>query len=311
MSTPDETGAPVLTVVVVTYNSAQHVEGFLQALPAGLAGVPYQLVVVDNDSADQTVPLARKLAEDALIVETGRNAGYAAGINAGVAAAGSAGGVLILNADVRLLPGCAAELTRAIDEGAGIAVPHLVDGDGALIQTMRREPSVLRAWADALVGASRVGKYPLLGEMVTEEARYERPAVVDWAEGSTVLVGAATWARCGDWDESFFLYSEETEYALRARDAGFTTRYVPTAHAVHLEGESQESPGLWRLLLLNRVRLFGRRHSRPATAAYWAALVVREGSRALLGKRTSRIAFRALLSPAMLRRTPGPDMVRV
>ncbi|KOU34459.1 glycosyltransferase family 2 protein, partial [Streptomyces sp. WM6368] len=111
---------------------------------------------------------------------------------------------------------------------------------------------------------------------------------------------------CGAWDESFFLYSEETEYCLRARDLGFVTRLEPSATATHLGGDSQVSPRLWTLLTLNRVRLYGRRNGPAATAAFRAAVLLRETSRAALGRPASRAAARALASPSALRATPGP-----
>jgi N-acetylglucosaminyl-diphospho-decaprenol L-rhamnosyltransferase len=300
-----------VAVVVVTYNSEPLLADLFASLDEGLGGASWQLVVVDNASADDTVATARRLNAAATVVETGRNAGYAAGINAGVAGAPAHGAVLVLNPDVRLRPGCVPELLRALAlAGTGIAVPRLVDGDGRLIHTMRREPSVLRTLGDAVLGARRAGLIPVLGEVVTDPRRYTEPAVVDWAEGSTVLVSAQAWQLCGPWDESFFLYSEETDFALRVRDRGLVTRYVPTAEAIHLEGDSRESPGLWCLLNLNRVRLFRRRHGRLRTIAYWAALCLREGTRAVQGRATSRAALRALLSPRRLREVPGPHSVR-
>lgn len=300
-----------VAVVVVTYNSEDLLPGLIESLGPGLDGLRWHLVVADNASADGSAAAARRLAPTATVVETGRNGGYAAGINAGVAAAGDARAVLVLNPDVRLLPGCGRILLDALAlPGTGIAVPHLVDGHGQLIETMRREPTVLRTLGDAFLGARRAGRHRLLGEVVTDPACYRSPAVVDWAEGSTLLISRDCWDRCGPWDESYFLYSEETEFALRARDAGLVTRFVPQAHAVHLEGDSRQSPALWTLVVLNKVRLFRRRHAGPRVAAFWAALLLREGSRAVLGKPTSRSAVRALLSPARLREAPGPATLR-
>ena len=70
----------------------------------------------------------------------------------------------------------------------------------------------------------------------------------DWAEGSTQLVSRACLDACGPWDESFFLYSEETDFHLRAGARGFGVQYVAAAQAVHLEGDSGTSPRLWALL---------------------------------------------------------------
>jgi GT2 family glycosyltransferase len=179
-----------------------------------------------------------------------------------------------------------------------------------LIESMRREPTVLRAWGDAVLGARRAGRHPALGEVVTDPKCYEMETITDWAEGSTLLITKECWDCCAPWDESFFLYSEETDFALRARDAGFVSRYVPHARAVHLQGDSAKAPGLWTLVMLNKVRLFHRRNGRMRTAAYWGALVSREASRAVLGKATSRAAVKALVNPRRLREPRGPHSVR-
>ena len=300
-----------VAVVVVTYNSASVIAGLLASLDAGFEGVPYHLVVVDNASSDGVVELVRELAPDALVVETGRNAGYAGGINAGVAAAGPHTAIMVLNPDVRLHRGCVATLLATLREpNTGIAVPRLSDGNGELIASQRREPTVLRVLASAVLGARRAGRFGALGEVVTAPDRYEASAVVDWAEGSTLLISAECWARVGPWDESYFLFSEETDFALRARDVGLATRYTPLASAIHMEGGSSTSISQWPLLVLNSVRLFRRRHHLAHSAAFWFAVLARESSRALLGKATSRRAMLALLSPAKLRERPGPHSVR-
>ena len=85
---------------------------------------------------------------------------------------------------------------------------------------------------------------------------------------------------------------------------------TPAARAVHLEGDSKVSPALWTLLTLNKVRLYRRRHNAVLGAAFWAALLLREASRAALGKAPSKLATRALISPGRLREAPGPATVQ-
>jgi GT2 family glycosyltransferase len=297
-----------IVVVVVTHNSAGLIADLVASMPAGMDGLPWRLVVVDNASQDGTVDAVREAAPDAIVVPLTRNTGYAAGINAGVAETGPGRALLVLNPDVRLSPGCVPALLAGLaSPGVGVAVPRLLDGEGVLVPSMRREPTLLRAVGDAVVGAERAGRFAMLGEVVTDAAEYDRAQPTDWAEGSTQLIDAECWRRCGPWDESFFLYSEETDFYLRVRDRGFTTRYVPTATAVHLGGESTASPTLWSLLVANRVKLFSDRNGRVRSLVYWAALLVREVSRAALGRRTSRRAVRTLLSPTLMRAPRGPE----
>lgn len=308
MSTDEQTHADdVIAVVVVTFNSAQVVPGLLESLGPGLTGLTWHLTVADNASSDATVETVRRLRPQARVVETGRNGGYSAGINAAVAAADPFAAVLILNPDIRLAPGSGRRMLELLHRGGdGIVVPLVTMADGSPEYTLRREPSVLRALGDAFLGAERAGRMPALGEVVTDPRVYAAESTSDWAVGSAMLVGRSCWDACAPWDESFFMYSEETDFALRARDAGFSTRLAPTARATHLGGDSRMSSWLWRLLTINRVRLYSRRHSRPATVAYWAAILLRELSRAALGSRPSRAAASALLSPSTWREIPGP-----
>jgi N-acetylglucosaminyl-diphospho-decaprenol L-rhamnosyltransferase len=307
VTTPTPGQAPV-TVAVVTWNSAEVLPGLIDSLAAGAEGVDYRLVVADNASSDETVDVVRRLAPDATVVQTGRNAGYAAGVNAAVAAEPDAPAVLVLNPDVRLAPGCLSTLLAALERpDTGIAVPRLVDGDGELICSMRRRPTLLRAFADALIGAQRAGRWGTLGEVVTDPRQYDADARPEWAEGSTQLVSRACLDAVGPWDESFFLYSEETDFHLRAGGRGLGVAYVARASATHLEGDSGASPRLWALLTANRLRLHARRSSFVGTALYWLALVLREATRAARGDAIAQAAVRVLLRPGLLRAARGPE----
>lgn len=302
--------AEMVAVVVVAYNSERLLGDLVGSLEAGFGHVPWQLVVVDNASSDGSLEAARAIAPEATIVALEENRGYAGGINAGVAAAGPHSAILIVNPDVRLGPHCIPELLEGLRKaGTGIAVPRLLDAKGELIMSMRREPTILRALGETVLGGRRAGRHQLLGEAVTSLSDYDNECLTDWAEGSTQLVSKECWDTCGAWDESFFLYSEETEFGLRARDAGYATRYVPTAAAVHLEG-GYGRPGLWRLLILNRIRLYQRRHGRIRGVTFAVAVLGREASRALAGNPRSRAVLRSLFDRRRWRETPGPDAVR-
>lgn len=305
-------GRETVAVVVVTHNSAELIEDLVASLGAGMGDLDWHLTVADNASSDDTLGSVRRHAPAAKVVETGRNAGYSAGINAAVAAAEPFDAVLVLNPDIRLESGCVPALLRVLrDRGAGIAVPRIVRAGGEFSPSLRRDPSIVRAFCDAVFGAERMGRISELGESITDPDRYLHEAVVDWAEGSIMLIDGSCWDACGGWDETFFLYSEETEYALRARDLGFSMIYTPAAGARHLEGDAATNPPLWALMTLNRVRLYRRRHTRTATAVFWAMVLMREASRALIGNEPSRLATRALLSPRRLREQPSERSIVV
>jgi N-acetylglucosaminyl-diphospho-decaprenol L-rhamnosyltransferase len=287
-----------VTAVVVTYNSARHIGACLDAL--GRALKPFRsstIIVVDNASTDDTLSIVAESGTDAMVVPLLTNRGYAAGINTGIAAGRATGPVVVLNPDCAVAPDCIERLCDALLlDGVGIAVPRFVSDDGTTQHSLRREPTVLRAWGDALIGGTRAGRFPATGETVLDPARYDHDTDVDWATGAAWAISPRCRNSLGGWDESFFLYSEETDYALRARDAGFRVRYVAGAYCLHHGGESNASPPLWALLTVNRVRLFARRGGRMRTACFYVGVLVGEALRSIRGPApTHRRALRRLL----------------
>ncbi|MGP3963298.1 glycosyltransferase family 2 protein [Nonomuraea sp. 3N208] len=304
-------GSPRVAIVIVTYNSAPVLGGCLASLAEGAGGVRLAAVVVaDNASKDDSLRLAEQAADLPIRpVQVGRNAGYAAAINAGIAALDlhELDAIFVMNPDCRLHPGSLAVLSKALDRpGTGIAVPRLVSTEGVLHHSLRRAPAVRRALAEALIGGRLAGRVGTLGEMIVDPGRYERPGPADWATGAAMLISVAALTEVGAWDESFLLYSEETEYALRAADEGWTLWYEPAAVVEHIGGEAKISPMLAALLTVNRVRLFRRRRGKIATAGFYLAVLLGEAMRAAAGRRTARASVVALLRPSRrLRTLPG------
>jgi N-acetylglucosaminyl-diphospho-decaprenol L-rhamnosyltransferase len=298
-----EESEPDLVVIVVTFNSAKVIPAFLDALPGALEGVRTASVyVADNGSADDTVAQVQHRTPWVRVRETGRNLGYAGGINHVLREKAGRLGVLVLNPDAIPAAGFARHLLAAVEGGAGIAVPRIVDDRGNLKFSLRREPTIRRALGEAVLGGHRAARFERWGDQIRDPAYYVDGAAPDWASGAAMLISRRVLDAVGLWDESFFLYSEETDYALRARNAGFGVRFVPAAEVVHPGGDMSRSAWLWSLVAVNRVRLYARNHNRTASAAYWVVAVLNEALRAAWGSPTHRAALGALLR----RRPPLP-----
>jgi GT2 family glycosyltransferase len=281
--------APDVAVVIVTYNSAHVAPALLDSLPAALDGCRADVVVVDNASTDGTADALERRGDCRVIRSA--NVGYAAGINRGVREAAPADGILVLNPDVRLSPGFVPQLLAGLRRpGAGVVAPQVRSEDGRLDFTLRREPTVRRA-----LGLNWT-KSPMFSEYVGKPEEYLHSHTVDWAVGAVLLISRACFDAVGGWDESYFLYSEETDFCLRARDLGYRTSYLPDAVAVHIGGQSGQNSRTHAMQILNRVRLYRRRHSAPAAWAYYGASIASELSWALRGHSHSWHAVRALLS---------------
>jgi N-acetylglucosaminyl-diphospho-decaprenol L-rhamnosyltransferase len=271
---------PRVGVVIVTFNSARHLPGLFASLDAAAPGLDLTCVVVDNDSTDQTLTIAEAAGFPAIV--TGGNLGFAAGLNAGRAhlarTVGPVEALAFLNPDLVLTPGSLTRLVTALADGPGIGVvvPRIRRGDGLRDQSLHREPSLPRAVADAVLGGQFAGRW---GTTVRDDAAYERAGDVDWASGAAWVVSGRCDADVGDWDESFFLYSEEVDYARRVRERGWRVRFLPDAEVVHEGGGSGRSDALEALQAVNKVRDYGRRHNRATTLAYRAVLVAHHAAR--------------------------------
>jgi N-acetylglucosaminyl-diphospho-decaprenol L-rhamnosyltransferase len=286
-----------LSIITVTYNSARVLPGLLDSLSAGLDGIEaFEVVVADNDSSDDSVDIALGHPIGARVVSTGRNGGYAAGINAAAATIRTDANLLILNPDVRLLPGSARLLAeRLADPSVGVAVPRVLLEDGTIGLSLRREPSIVTAWTDAVLGgelAARIGT----GERIGNPARYESDGPIEWAEGSVLAVAARTRRLVGDWDESYFLYSEEIDYMRRVREAGLSVVYAPQGQVIHIGGDYRD-PRLSALLAFNRIRYYSRHHGPLSTAIFRLSIVLGEGVRAARGPAHRAAAWVALTLP--------------
>jgi GT2 family glycosyltransferase len=286
---------PDIAVVIVTYNSAHVVGDLLDSLPAALDGLTGDVIVVDNGSTDGTAELLA--AREGCRVVCSANTGYAGGINRGVREAMSAEAILVLNPDVRLHEGSVPPLLAVLREpNVGIAAPQVRSSQGALELSLRREPTLLRA-----LGLTRT-KLALFSEYVTRPSDYARERDVDWALGAVLLMSRKCYDTLNGWDETYFLYSEETDLALRARDAGLLTRYEPRAVAVHIGGQSGRTHRTHAMQIVNRVRLYRRRHGALASWCYYWLAVANELSRVPRGHPESWSGALALLRPA---RRPG------
>ncbi|GAB2813619.1 glycosyltransferase family 2 protein [Actinocorallia aurea] len=295
---------PRVAVVIVSYNSADVLPGCL----ASLTGQDVELtrvIVADNASSDGSVAVAEAAGQGVEaavdVLATGRNGGYAAGFNAGLRALDLAvlDAVLVLNPDCRLHPGALGALAEALRRpGIGVAAPRLVNPDGTLQPTLRRTPTVGRALAEALLGGTFTGRHGGLGELITAPGPHEREGRHAWATGAALLMSADALRAAGEWDESFLLYSEETEFIFRAAGLGFGLWYRPDAVVEHIGAASGAGPALTALSVVNRVRLFRRFRSRSAAACYFLAIALGQGLRALAGQRAARASFVALVRPS-------------
>ncbi|MBS1692091.1 MAG: WecB/TagA/CpsF family glycosyltransferase [Actinobacteria bacterium] len=268
-----------VAAVVVTYNSASDIATLIDDLRVAAHGMALRLIVVDNQSADETVDRVREHG-DVVLIESEGNLGYGGGLNAGLQAVGDCNAVVMLNPDLRVDQGSIGLMHSALVDGTiGAVVPLMVEEDGATYPSLRREPSLIRALGDALLG-DRISVRPsFTSEVEMRSSSYLSAHDVDWATGAALMMPASVVREVGDWWDDYPIYSEETDYFRRIRETGRRIRFEPAAVVRHRGGGSGASVGLAALMAVNRVRYVERYHSRVYAALFRAVVALGESLR--------------------------------
>jgi N-acetylglucosaminyl-diphospho-decaprenol L-rhamnosyltransferase len=251
-------------VVIVNWNTGRYLEDCLRSLEAASVGphTVLRVTVVDNASEDGSADGLEDLRLPLEILRNSRNTGFAAACNQG-AAGSEADYLLFLNPDTRVrldtLVTVAAFMEGEKAADVGICGVRLVDGTGAPAISCARFPT-LRIFVGKMTGLDRAlpRVFPP-HHLEPAETRASRP--VDQVIGAFFLVRRDLFVRLGGFNEVYFLYFEEVDLALRARQAGWRSFLLTEASAVHAENVSSNQVRDVRLYHSLRSRLlFVHRH---------------------------------------------------
>ncbi|HEY0614665.1 MAG TPA: glycosyltransferase family 2 protein [Candidatus Elarobacter sp.] len=226
-------------VVVVCWNDKEKIATALDSVFA-LSEIEEnpsfaQVVVSDNGSADGSREFIReRYGGRVRIIENGANLGFAAACNRAFAATSSEY-VFLLNPDAELKDGALREIVAFMDANpvCGIAGSRIYNYDG----TVQQSVGEFDTWAGAFLRSSAWGELPPLRRFANGAGLrgfgYDAPRHVDLAIGAALAIRRETIDQIGAFDERFFLYHEEVDFAKRAADAGWETWFVPASEAVH------------------------------------------------------------------------------
>lgn len=229
---------PQVSVVIVTHNSLPVLTGCLYALARAIAKTPYELIVVDNASHDQSIAEVTRQFPHARVISNTVNVGFGRACNHG--AEGAVGEYLLfLNPDVELDEDAIAVLLIEIQAHpeAGLLSGRLRNPDGTFQATCRRFPSMgnmVFSRGSALSG--------LLSSPDSRRDRYTLPDFPDTTEVPAVattmtLVRRALFAEAGGFDKRFFMFMEDTDLSLRLHQLGYRNLFTPSAGGVHHWGK--------------------------------------------------------------------------
>lgn len=257
-----------IAVVIVTWNNRHEIGACLSSLYADLAtsGLSAQVYVVDSASSDNTAEYIRENFPDVDVYASPENLGFGRGNNHAIqrilALDNPPKAVYLLNPDTITHTGATKILYDTLTDypKAGLVGAQLFYEDGTFQHGAFGFPDWRQVWAEFFPMRGRWHEGRFNGRYPQTLYQSEKPFLVDFTLGATMMLRYEVIQQTGMFDEAFFMYCEEVDWAWRIHQAGWDVYCAPQAHITHLSGKStgqirpQSQINLWtsRFILFKR-----------------------------------------------------------
>ena len=257
-----------LSIIIVNWNTRELLAGCLRSLPKGAGAFErsgIEIFVVDNASSDGSADMVREQFPSVRLIENTENVGFARANNQALREAKGAQ-LLLLNPDTVVTEGALDRLQHVLVGRleVGIVGAQLLNADGSHQMSYSVFPSL---WAELplvnrLLNPVRatLAIRTSVGSLVVQS--------VDWVSGACLMIKREVYEVIGGLDESFWLYTEETDWCYRARAAGWDVLTVPQAQVYHLARAASSQRFALTMLHFYQSRVrFARKHRGPVHAS--------------------------------------------
>jgi GT2 family glycosyltransferase len=267
---------PLLTVLLVSYNTRHLLDPCLQALRSALqTSGPAKIIVVDNASADGSAEHLAGHHPDVLLLRSERNLGFGRANNLALPHLHTPY-LLLLNTDAFVPPNAIGSTLEhmAGHPECGILGVKLVSRDGSLQPSCRYFPTPLNSFLERTGLARWMPSVQRVDDMAWDHAS---PRDCDWVPGCFYLIRREVVQAVGLFDPRYFLYFEEVDHCRAAKQGGWRVSYFPGTEVVHLGGESAKSLGtisaagrqIETLQIESAMLYFRKNHGLPGLLLHW------------------------------------------
>jgi GT2 family glycosyltransferase len=225
---------PVATIGILTYHSRDLLKGLLESIHRNPWKYPYEIVVVDNNSSDDTIAMVEKTWPSVRLVKNPVNRGVAPARNQ-IFRMSQCEFVIILDVDTEVHPGSLDTLvdTMRAHPEAGIAGPKLVYGDGRLQLSCRPFPTPLNIAIEGTFLRDWFPQSRFVKEYTLQDWDHKELREVDWMYGAALIIRKSVLEQVGLFDEGFFYLYEDMDLCFRVRRSGIKILYNPQAVVTH------------------------------------------------------------------------------
>ena len=226
-----------LSIIMVPWNVRDLARENLKSIYKNTSNIEFEVFAVDNDSKDNTDEMIRNEFPQVKLIANNYNAGFARANNQAIKMA-KGRYILLLNPDMRVLPGTLETMVKWMDEHpeAGVAGCHLINGDGETVPHVRRFPTV---WDQLAIILKLPHLFPrILDKYLRRDFNYSKETEVDSIRGSFFMIRREIIDKIGELDERYFIWFEEVDYCRQVKNAGWKVMYTPAVQCVDYVGKS-------------------------------------------------------------------------
>lgn len=274
-----------LSIIIVSWNTAQLLMTCLQSIQTAQEADPKissEVIVVDNASSDGSAALVSTQFPYIKLIRNKENVGFARANNQGLAIS-SGRYVMFLNSDTTVAPGTLTAICSFMDQhpNVGVLGPLICNPDGTLQESAFKAPTFLNSLGNLLFGNTH---QRLLLTFTNHYYDLRRPTNVGWVSGACLVIRRDCANLLGGWDESYFLYSEDVDICLRARQHGWDVVFAPIGAITHLRNQSsiQIREQAIQSVYLSRIQLRNRHWGALRCSLYCLFTSILLGTRAVM-----------------------------
>jgi GT2 family glycosyltransferase len=228
-----------LTIIIVTWNSEEFIRNCLDSIFLSQANFSSEVIVVDNNSSDETAKIVEQLYPQVNLIQNKENLGYAKGNNQGIEQSRGEY-ILLLNPDTQLLEDSLSLMYRFMEENPSIGAlgPKLLNPDRTVQPSCREFPTFSTLiWEFS--GISRLfPKSRVFGRWRMGYFDFDKQREVDQPMASCLMLRRAALEDVGIFDESFAMFFNDVDLCYRIKKRGWKIFFYPEAKVIHHKGAS-------------------------------------------------------------------------
>lgn len=228
-------------MVILTFNSEDYLKKCLDSVFEHTKNVEFEVIVVDNQSSDKTVEIAKTYGSRIKLILSPENGGYTKGNNLGIKAS-TGKYVLIMNPDTYLVENSIERLQLWMNahEDSAVVAPEIYVSEQKT--SSYSNASYFPTLSRILIWAFFVEKVPFINNAIKSyhpRGIIKEETYPDWVSGSFMVVRKDAILKVGMLDENMFMYGDEVEWCMRFKKAGWKIAFSPLTKVVHVERGSQ------------------------------------------------------------------------